>query len=71
MRVVPLLCSNCLPYDIEHRCLNCDHVFQVEIREDASIVVNGEVFELLLLVSCPDCGASHAVDTELGEAIRQ
>jgi DNA-directed RNA polymerase subunit RPC12/RpoP len=69
--VAPLLCSSCLPYDIDYRCRDCGHEFSVTVEEDASIVVDGEEYEYSLLISCPGCDSNNTIDTELEEAIQQ
>lgn len=71
MWVAPVLCNSCIPYTIDYRCRDCGQEFQVEIQEDASVLVDGERLEYLLMVSCPECESNSTLDTELEEALVQ
>lgn len=51
MWVASMLCSSCIPYDIDYKCRDCGHEFPVTVEEDASIVVDGEEYEYSLLIS--------------------
>lgn len=56
------LCSNCTPETVTFACRDEAHSFDFTIRDDGLYEVDGETYQSLEEVSCPECGSDDVLE---------